>query len=108
MPPPPTPVELPVSYEKTPFTEIRLSHHPSGAPSVTPIIILTLYRPDAHNAFTNTMMSELEEAYKMFNVDDRVKCIVHTGHGRMFCAGADLKVGLKTEEGEREIEHRDG
>ena len=75
---------------------------------MTPVIILTLYRPKAHNAFTDQMMSELEEAFKMFNVDDRVKCIVMTGHGRMFCAGADLVVGLKTPEGEKEIEHRDG
>ena len=53
------------------------------------------------------MMLELERAYNMFDVDDRVKCIVFTGEGRIFCAGADLDVGFV---GGREAvnEHRDG
>ncbi|KAJ4292559.1 hypothetical protein N0V90_009222 [Kalmusia sp. IMI 367209] len=53
------------------------------------------------------MMQELESAYAMFDIDDRVKCIVFTGTGKIFCAGADLDVGFV---GGQELinEHRDG
>ena len=56
------------------------------------------------------MMREIVSAYEMFAVDDRVKVIVLTGHGRMFCAGADLEVGFRRngEEGVGERGHRDG
>ena len=52
-------------------------------------------------------MEEMERAFAMFDVDDRVKAIVVTGHGKMFCAGADLDVGLKGGH-EAPNEHRDG
>jgi len=58
------------------------------------------------------MREEMERAYAMFDVDDRVKCIVVTGSGRIFCAGADLDVGFgkgsKGEGAEGVGEHRDG
>src|SRR5262245_51897395 len=103
MPQPRPPPTLPKSYNDAPFTQIRTQHH-AADPS---IIILTLYRPKNHNAFTNTMMLELEEAYSMFDVDDRVKCIVLTGTGKIFCAGADLEIGFKGGY-EPVTEHRDG
>jgi len=53
------------------------------------------------------MMLELEQVFALFSIDDRVKCIVMTGHGRMFCAGADLQQGFSVGD-ETEIEHRDG
>jgi hypothetical protein len=97
-------IQLPKSYNNSDlFTQIKTQHY-EAEPS---IIILTLYRPKNHNAFTNTMMLELERAYGMFDVDDRVKCIVFTGHGRIFCAGADLDVGFVG--GQEPVnEHRDG
>jgi enoyl-CoA hydratase/carnithine racemase len=102
------PISLPKSYNSLPFNQIRTRHHPT-TPS---IIILTLYRPAKHNAFTDTMREELQAAYAMFDVDDRVKCIVVTGDGRIFCAGADLDVGfgqgVNGEEAEKVQEHRDG
>ncbi|ORY12401.1 enoyl-CoA hydratase/isomeras-like protein [Clohesyomyces aquaticus] len=100
---PRAPIQLPKSYNDVPFTQIKTQHYEHD-PS---IIILTLWRPKNHNAFTNTMMLEIEEAYGMFDVDDRVKCVVVTGTGRIFCAGADLDVGFKAG-GERVNEHRDG
>lgn len=101
------PPELPSSYANLPFTQLRLSHHPPSAPQPTPVIILTLYRPGKHNAFTRTMMEELEQALELLDGDDRVKCIVFTGHGRIFCAGADLEQGFKGGL-ERVNDHRDG
>ncbi|KAL9078263.1 MAG: hypothetical protein Q9157_002809 [Trypethelium eluteriae] len=107
MPQPPDPISLPSSYNTLPYKEIRISHHPPSSPTPTPIVILELYRPQKYNAFTGTMMSELESAFQLFDLDDRVKCIILTGHGRMFCAGADLDTGFKG--GEEKInDHRDG
>ncbi|KAK4988489.1 hypothetical protein LTR50_003893 [Elasticomyces elasticus] len=59
------------------------------------------------------MADELESAFALADVDDRVACVVVTGQGRLFCAGADLESGfMGTEEGEdvgrRGREHRDG
>lgn len=51
------------------------------------------------------MMLELEEPFGMFDVDNRVKCIIVTG--RIFCASVDLEQGFV--EGREPInEHRDG
>lgn len=96
-------VKLPKSYNDVPFTQIKTQHYEKD-PS---IIILTLHRPKNNNAFTGTMMLELEQAYGMFDVDDRVKVIVVTGHGRIFCAGADLEIGFNRG-GEPANQHRDG
>jgi enoyl-CoA hydratase/carnithine racemase len=103
-------IALPVSYNdlNSTFTTIQTHHHAADPR----IIILTLHRPAKHNAFTDLMRKELEACYAMFDVDDRVKCIVVTGSGRIFCAGADLEIGFgkgaSGEEAERVGEHRDG
>jgi enoyl-CoA hydratase/carnithine racemase len=102
-------INLPSSYNDLKFTQIQTRHH-DKEPSV---IILTLYRPKNYNAFTDTMREEIEAAYAMFDVDDRVKCIVVTGDGRMFCAGADLEgngfgQGTYGEDAEKVQDHRDG
>ncbi|KAI4684980.1 uncharacterized protein J4E88_004423 [Alternaria novae-zelandiae] len=101
-------IVLPTSYNDLKFTQIRTQHH-DKEPSV---IILTLYRPGNHNAFTDTMRAEIEEAYGMFDADERVKCIVVTGDGRIFCAGADLDEGfgegVNGADAERVQDHRDG
>ena len=104
------PLPLPPSYAGlTPsLPENTLSHHPSDSPTVTPVIVLTLSRPQKNNAFTNTMQQSLVQAFDMLGADDRVKAIVVAGKGRMFCAGADLDIGLKRMEGAGAREHRDG
>ena len=108
MPLPPSDLELPSSYASLPFTQIKLSHYPESSPSPTPIIILTLYRPGKHNAFTGTMMDEIQDAIALLDVDDRVKCIIVTGHGRIFCAGADLELSWQAPGEEATRDHRDG
>ena len=84
---------LPDSYEALPFQHIRVHHVPRGEKSPTPVILIELYRPGKHNAFTDTMADELETAFDLLSLDPRVKTIVVTGHGKMFCAGADLDAG---------------
>ncbi|KAG9188063.1 hypothetical protein G6011_01986 [Alternaria panax] len=100
-------ITLPTSYNTLPFTHITTRHH-EKEPSV---IILTLHRPGKYNAFTDVMRAEIESAYAMFDADDRVKCVVVTGDGQIFCAGADLDDGFGEgvhEEGAYKVqEHRD-
>src|SRR5436190_7223623 len=57
------------------------------------VLTITLNRPDRLNAFTNTMMSELLEAFDRADGDDDVRAVIVTGAGRGFCAGADLALG---------------
>src|SRR5215469_11921969 len=60
------------------------------------ILTITLNRPDKLNAFTGTMMSEMIDAFQKANKNDEVRCIIVTGAGRAFCAGADLSAGAST------------
>jgi enoyl-CoA hydratase/carnithine racemase len=54
------------------------------------IATLTLHRPEALNAFTVTMATELERFFLDAAADDDIRAIVVTGAGRAFCAGMDL------------------
>lgn len=54
------------------------------------IATITLSRPEKLNAFTNTMMSEMIDAFERIDADDAVRAVIVTGEGRAFCAGADL------------------
>jgi enoyl-CoA hydratase/carnithine racemase len=60
------------------------------------ILTITLNRPEKLNAFTGTMMTEMIDAFQAANKDDNVRCIIVTGAGRAFCAGADLSAGAST------------
>ena len=60
------------------------------------ILTLTLNRPDKLNAFTREMLSEMIDAFDRADADDAVRCIIVTGAGRAFCAGADLSAGGAT------------
>jgi methylglutaconyl-CoA hydratase len=51
---------------------------------------VTLNRPEIHNAFNETMISELLELYKEIGAMQNVRVVVITGEGKSFCAGADL------------------
>ena len=53
--------------------------------------IITLNRPQAMNAFSNKLVSELIAALDEFEKDDEVRCLVITGSERAFSAGADIK-----------------
>ena len=60
------------------------------------ILTLTLDRPEKLNAFTPRMFHELLDAFDRADADDDVRVVIVTGHGRAFCAGADLSLGAKT------------
>lgn len=53
-------------------------------------IIVSLNRPDVHNAMNELLMKELTQCFKDLSKDEDVRCIVLTGNGKSFCAGADL------------------
>lgn len=52
--------------------------------------LLTLDRPQAKNAFNNTMYLELADAIKEAACDESVRVLVITGKGKIFSAGQDL------------------
>jgi enoyl-CoA hydratase/carnithine racemase len=60
------------------------------------VATITLNRPEKLNAFTGTMMAEMIDAFDKIDADDDVRCVIVTGAGRAFCAGADLSAGAKT------------
>ena len=61
------------------------------------LMVITLNRPDAMNAFTARMMHEVVDALDYADSHDEVRAVIFTGQGeRAFCAGADLSEGDKT------------
>lgn len=52
---------------------------------------IELHRPDALNAWTPAMGTELLDAVRRASADDAVRAVLVTGAGRAFCAGADVK-----------------
>jgi methylglutaconyl-CoA hydratase len=52
---------------------------------------ITLNRPENRNALSQGLVTELHAHLAVANDDPDVRCIVVTGTGPAFCAGADLK-----------------
>ena len=52
--------------------------------------ILTLNRPEKRNALDTALSSALLEALRAADKEEEVRCVVLTGAGPGFCAGADL------------------
>lgn len=55
------------------------------------VVQITMNRPDVFNAFDETMIGELEQAFVQLGQDETVRAIVLAGAGRHFSAGADLQ-----------------
>lgn len=54
-----------------------------------PVLLVTLNRPEALNAFTAELHRDLSDAWHEA-ADPQIRAVVLTGNGRGFCAGADL------------------
>ncbi|MFG6485343.1 enoyl-CoA hydratase-related protein [Roseateles sp. BYS78W] len=52
---------------------------------------LTMNRPAVFNAFDETLISELDDAFAQLGADASVRAIVLAGSGKHFSAGADLQ-----------------
>jgi methylglutaconyl-CoA hydratase len=53
--------------------------------------IITLNRPDRHNAFDSQTIGELIQSFAGMASDDAVRVVVLSSAGKSFCAGADLE-----------------
>jgi enoyl-CoA hydratase len=53
--------------------------------------IVTLNRPDALNALNDRLVTELGAQLDLFEKDANIGCVILTGAGRAFAAGADIK-----------------
>jgi methylglutaconyl-CoA hydratase len=49
-----------------------------------------LNRPEVRNAFNDGVIIELAQTFATLAADTSLRCIVLGGHGKAFCAGADL------------------
>ena len=49
-----------------------------------------LNRPEVRNAFNDGVITELTAAFRSLGADPGLRAIVLAGHGKAFCAGADL------------------
>ena len=49
-----------------------------------------LNRPDVRNAFNDQVITELTDTFSQFALEPDLRAIVLGGHGKAFCAGADL------------------
>ena len=49
-----------------------------------------LNRPDVRNAFNDGVIAELRDTFTALGAETDLRAIVLGGHGKAFCAGADL------------------
>jgi enoyl-CoA hydratase/carnithine racemase len=57
------------------------------------VATIALNRPQRRNGYTVLMADELAAALSAADLDDAVRVVILTGHGKDFCVGADLSGG---------------
>ena len=55
-----------------------------------PLGLVTMNRPERHNAFDDALIVELTDALRAMEAEDAVRIVVLAGAGKSFSAGADL------------------
>src|SRR5260370_33598601 len=85
------PVSSKTASRKSPTKRVATSGYTTIDVAVgTGTAVVTLNRPDVHNAFNETLIDELTTALRRLGVDPAVRAVVLSGAGSSFCAGADL------------------
>ncbi|GJJ13127.1 hypothetical protein Clacol_007377 [Clathrus columnatus] len=56
------------------------------------ILLITLNRPKSLNAVSSELSNDLEVVLSWFDAEPGLWVVIVTGEGRVFCAGADLKI----------------
>lgn len=72
------------------------------------VAVISLNRPDHHNALNRQLVVELTEAFTSIRNQEEIRVVILTGKGRSFCAGADLQGVLASSEAGHEVALRDG
>lgn len=54
------------------------------------VATVTLNRPAIHNAFNDTLITEIRRVFTELDKDEECRMAILTGTGKSFCAGADL------------------
>jgi methylglutaconyl-CoA hydratase len=54
------------------------------------IVTIRFNRPEIHNAFNSTVITELLDLFHQIDKDPSIRVVILTGNGKSFCAGADL------------------
>lgn len=54
------------------------------------VAIVTINRPEAMNALNDVTVDELHHVFDAIALDDEVRCVILTGEGKAFVAGADI------------------
>lgn len=67
------------------YETIQLDATPGG------VAIVTLNRPDKHNAFNALVVEELADAFENLRAETQLRMVILRGNGKSFSAGADLK-----------------
>lgn len=55
------------------------------------VATVTLNRPQQLNAFTTSMVTELEHELILIRDDPKIRVVLLTGNGKAFCAGVDIQ-----------------
>lgn len=72
------------------------------------VIYLTLNRPEARNAMNLRMVEEIRDFFAEIRDDRSIRCVVISGAGQHFCAGADIKEMRNPANQTREAQSRYG
>ena len=54
------------------------------------VVEVWLNRPEVRNAFNDSVIAELTAAFRGFATEPELRVVLLAGHGKAFCAGADL------------------